>query len=109
MACIFRSVVLRFCLSLIATTAVVVAAAAGDDLLGNNSGDVKKQLVVFAGPHKTSETNVEAFYYKFARGDHPDFYKEEALRGWSWPQILGTYRRPLHVHATQRNAQYSGQ
>jgi len=82
----FRSVVLRFCLSLIATTSVVVAVAGDDLLLG---GGDRKQLVVFAGPHKTSETNVEAFYYKFARGDHPDLHKQEALRGWSWPQVLG--------------------
>eukprot|EP00536_Pseudo-nitzschia_multiseries_P018430 jgi/Psemu1/228951/e_gw1.2522.1.1 len=48
-----------------------------------------KQLVVFAGPHRTSETNIEGFFYRFARGDKPELTKEESLRGWTWPQILG--------------------
>ena len=48
-----------------------------------------QQLVVLAGPHKTSETSVEEFFYSFARGDNPDFQKESALEGWSWPQVLG--------------------
>jgi hypothetical protein len=38
----------------------------------NNGLDVTaKELVVFAGPHKTSETSVEEFFYSFAGS--PDF------------------------------------
>ena len=50
-----------------------------------------KELVVIAGPHKTSETSVEEFFYSYARGDSPEQEKEKSLLGWSWPQILGTY------------------
>ncbi|MGK3745326.1 MAG: hypothetical protein ACI90V_012187 [Bacillariaceae sp.] len=50
-----------------------------------------KELVVIAGPHKTSETSVEEFFYSYARGDNPEKEKEKSLLGWSWPQILGTY------------------
>ena len=52
---------------------------------------VGKELVVIAGPHKTSETSVEEFFYSYARGDSPEQEKEQSLLGWSWPQILGTY------------------
>jgi len=52
-------------------------------------GEGGKQLVVIAGPHKTSETSIEEFFYSFARGDNPDYDKEKSLLGWSWPQILG--------------------
>mmetsp|Transcript_4345 Transcript_4345/g.10486 ORF Transcript_4345/g.10486 Transcript_4345/m.10486 type:complete len:686 (-) Transcript_4345:196-2253(-) len=70
--------IVAFCLSL---TAVASSLFEG--------GGDKQKLVVFAGPHRTSETNVEGFFYKFARGDKPAYYKEESLFGWSWPQILG--------------------
>ena len=46
-------------------SALGVAAADDDDA---NSG---KQLVVIAGPHKTTSTSVEEFFYSFARGDNP--------------------------------------
>lgn len=48
-----------------------------------------QQLVILAGPHKTSETAIEEFFYSFARGDTPEFEKEASLQGWSWPQVLG--------------------
>ena len=53
-------------------------------------GEDGKQLVVFAGPHRTSETSIEEFFYSYARGDNPEYEKEKSLLGWSWPQILGT-------------------
>jgi hypothetical protein len=57
------------------------------DVISNHS--TNKQLVVLAGPHMTSETAIEEFFYSFARGDTPEFENERSLLGWSWPQILG--------------------
>lgn len=62
--------------------AVLLLAATG-------KANANQQLVVFAGPHKTSETSVEEFFYSFARGDFPEMEKEKSLQGWSWPQVLG--------------------
>jgi hypothetical protein len=50
----------------------------------------KKQLVIFAGPHKTSETSIEEFFYSYAPGGFTKTLPEhEALADWVWPQILG--------------------
>jgi len=76
---LFCTIVAILCLS----TSNILVEAVGD----GNSGN--KELVVIAGPHKTSETSVEEFFYSFARGDNPEYEKEKSLLGWSWPQILG--------------------
>jgi hypothetical protein len=49
-----------------------------------------KKLVVFAGPHKTSETSVEDFFYKYATGDTGRLPEQQALKDWIWPQLVGT-------------------
>mmetsp|Transcript_57271 Transcript_57271/g.63960 ORF Transcript_57271/g.63960 Transcript_57271/m.63960 type:complete len:525 (-) Transcript_57271:61-1635(-) len=77
---LFCTIVATFWLS----TSKILVDAAGDGVSGGN-----KELVVIAGPHKTSETSVEEFFYSFARGDNPEYEKEKSLLGWSWPQILG--------------------
>jgi hypothetical protein len=49
-----------------------------------------KRLVVFAGPHKTSETSIEEFFYSYAHGPGaPDqtHDHQQALKHWIWPQI----------------------
>ena len=74
-----RAVAIAICLVVLTTTTT------SKEVFG------KKELVVIAGPHKTSETSVEEFFYSYARGDNPEQEKEKSLLGWSWPQILGTY------------------
>eukprot|EP00529_Nitzschia_sp_RCC80_P025195 CAMPEP_0113502918 /NCGR_PEP_ID=MMETSP0014_2-20120614/33847_1 /TAXON_ID=2857 /ORGANISM="Nitzschia sp." /LENGTH=538 /DNA_ID=CAMNT_0000397811 /DNA_START=36 /DNA_END=1652 /DNA_ORIENTATION=- /assembly_acc=CAM_ASM_000159 len=74
-------------LTTITTTQIVSTVSYVDAAIPFRSDN--RQLVVLAGPHKTSETSVEEFFYAFARGDNPEFQKESALEGWSWPQVLG--------------------
>jgi len=50
-----------------------------------DSGD-QRRLVVFAGPHKTSETSVQQFFQKYAVGSD-DASEGNALHGWIWPQV----------------------
>ena len=60
------------------STSKILVEAAGDGVSGGN-----KELVVFAGPHKTSETSVEEFFYSFARGDNPEYEKEKLeIKKW---------------------------
>jgi hypothetical protein len=55
----------------------------------NGLGVTAKELVVFAGPHKTSETSVEEFFYSFAGSpDIKDSPEQQALKDWIWPQII---------------------
>ena len=56
-----------------------------------------KELVIFAGPHKTSETSIEKFFYTFANGqnNNKDDVDDESstkneknpLDGWLWPRL----------------------
>lgn len=63
--------------------ALIVGALFGTVMTG-------KHLVLFPGPHKTLEMDVEELFYKYARGDNPELENKKSLLGWSWPQILGT-------------------
>mmetsp|Transcript_40713 Transcript_40713/g.62627 ORF Transcript_40713/g.62627 Transcript_40713/m.62627 type:complete len:467 (+) Transcript_40713:191-1591(+) len=53
----------------------------------DESGD-HRHLVVFAGPHKTSETSIEEFFHTYAAG-RDDMPQDDALHGWIWPQVSG--------------------
>lgn len=41
-----------------------------------------KEIVLFAGPHKTSETSIEEFFYSYANSQ-----LSNGLQGWVWPRM----------------------
>ena len=50
-----------------------------------------RRLTIFAGPHKTSETSIEEFFYTYANGGkNDDGFETAALKEWLWPQIPPT-------------------
>jgi hypothetical protein len=67
-----------------------------------------KRLVVFAGPHKTSETGIEEFFYSYAHGPGAPtagMPHQQALKHWIWPQVrasaltkLGTQQHEIFGH-----------
>jgi hypothetical protein len=47
-----------------------------------------KQLVLFAGPHKSASSSVETFFHNHALG-YNNAPTSKSLEGWIWPPIYG--------------------
>jgi hypothetical protein len=56
-----------------------------------------KQLVLFAGPHKSGATSIEKFFHNHASG-YQNAPIDPGLEGWIWPPIEGDLLKPDGHH-----------